>query len=89
MDLEYQPCGNMTLDYTFAETGLGMNKIDVNEDSEVVFRVPEGHLVTFVALSKFKPLNDNPSAFVAKDKMVVYVVFDTRVSSFNFRTQSL
>ena len=80
VDVDYKPIRNVTLHYLFGQTAFGKNTIDVNEDSEVVFRVPEGHLVSFVPHSKFKQAPDNPSAFVARDKLIVNLVFDTTVS---------
>ena len=81
VDLDYNPISNVTIEYIMGETEFGPQSIEVSDDGELIYNLPQGMLVSIEPKSQYIPDPSNPKYFVAKDGLEVVLVFDTRVRS--------
>ena len=79
MDLDYNPISNVTIEYIMGETEFGLQSIEVSDDGELIYNLPQGMLVSIEPKSQYTPDPSNPKFFVAKEGLEVVLVFDTRV----------
>ena len=79
VDLDYNPISNVTIEYIMGETEFGLQSIEVSDDGELIYNLPQGMLVSIEPKSQNAPDPSNPKFFVAKEGLEVVLVFDTRV----------